>query len=302
MLKTMIPETFTPELLRGLELRRISARRAFLGSRQGGHVSPKRGHGIEFSDYRKYEPGDDPRHIDWGVYARSDRVYVKRFQEEQDLTVSLILDGSASMHFPSSENKWRRCSEIALAFTYVSLIQQDRVLISVPGIFQSPFYSGAKAFRKACTDLLHISGEENPSSPHMHGMQTFTRSLSQLRHPGVCIYISDFLFPFEEIEKQIQLLRSKNLDLSIIQVLGPADFNPLLGGREILAVDSETGQEQQLNLDQIDQNQYQELFQQHTKKIEALCQSAQIGFIQTSSGVDLHQLLLKELPGQIFFQ
>ena len=78
--------------LKQLELLKINSRRSFLGSRQGGHASIKRGHGIEFSDYRKYVPGDDPRHIDWNVYARTERVYVKRFQEEQDLSVFIFLE------------------------------------------------------------------------------------------------------------------------------------------------------------------------------------------------------------------
>ena len=69
-----LPEAFTPQFLKQLEMFRINARRMFLGSKQGGHLSPKRGHGIEFSDYRKYELGDNPRHIDWGVYARTERL------------------------------------------------------------------------------------------------------------------------------------------------------------------------------------------------------------------------------------
>ena len=85
-------ETFTPAFLRQLELLRLRARRSYLGTRQGGHLSLKRGHGIEFSDYRKYELGDDPRHIDWSAYARSERLYIKRFREEQDLSVLLLLD------------------------------------------------------------------------------------------------------------------------------------------------------------------------------------------------------------------
>ena len=69
----MLPASFTNEFLRQLELLRLQGRRAFLGTRQGGHLSIKRGHGIEFSDYRNYELGDHPRYIDWGVYARSER-------------------------------------------------------------------------------------------------------------------------------------------------------------------------------------------------------------------------------------
>ena len=98
----MIPNTFTSEYLKSLELLKLKARRAFLGMREGGHTSIKRGHGIEFADYRKYELGDDLRHIDWGVYARSDRLYLKRFREERDLSLLLLVDGTNSMFVPEA--------------------------------------------------------------------------------------------------------------------------------------------------------------------------------------------------------
>ena len=93
----MLPEVFTPAILRQLEMLKLSSRRAFLGQRQGAHLSLKRGQGVEFYDYRKYELGDNPRHIDWGLYGRSERIYVKRFREEQSLSVLVLLDSSPSM-------------------------------------------------------------------------------------------------------------------------------------------------------------------------------------------------------------
>ena len=79
-----------------------------MGMRQGGHASIKRGQGIEFSDYRQYQLGDNPRYIDWGLYGRSDKLYVKRFSEEQDLSVLIILDTSASMVTPISNRSTAR--------------------------------------------------------------------------------------------------------------------------------------------------------------------------------------------------
>ncbi len=79
----MIPTLFTKEYFQQLETAKIRARKKFLGARQGGHISPRKGQGLEFSDYRQYELGDNPRNIDWNVYARSDRFVIKRFQEEE---------------------------------------------------------------------------------------------------------------------------------------------------------------------------------------------------------------------------
>src|SRR5262245_21429064 len=116
----MLPATFTPEFLRNLELFKIKARRAYLGNRQGGHISPKRGHGIEFSDFREYELGDNPRWIDWGVYARTDRLYVRRYQEEQNLSVLVVVDASHSMRTPPEDKKWESARDLALALSYVA--------------------------------------------------------------------------------------------------------------------------------------------------------------------------------------
>jgi len=81
---------FTPGFFRRLQQLKIQTRRSYLGSRSGSHISKRRGHGLEFSDYRTYVPGDDFRHIDWGVYGRTDRLYVKEFREEQELQVLLF--------------------------------------------------------------------------------------------------------------------------------------------------------------------------------------------------------------------
>ena len=101
----MLPALFTSDYLSRLETLRMQTRRRFLGSRPGGHVSLRRGAGLEFADYRRYTPGDDLRYIDWNLYGRTDRLYIKQFQEEEDLYTSLFLDGSASMAHPAQDGK-----------------------------------------------------------------------------------------------------------------------------------------------------------------------------------------------------
>ena len=141
----MLPASFTPAFLSQLELLNLQSKRAYLGTRHGGHRSLKRGHGIEFSDYRVYVPGDNPRDIDWAVYARSDRLYVKRFQEEQALTVLVILDTSPSMTAVMADRKWERAREIGLALSYIALMQQDGVAICAPGYITTPTLWGVRA-------------------------------------------------------------------------------------------------------------------------------------------------------------
>src|SRR5262245_10386230 len=144
--KSTLPPLFTPQFLARLETLRIRARRRFLGSRPGGHVSPRRGAGLEFADYRPYTPGDDPRYIDWKLYSRTDRPYIKLFQEEEELYTYLFLDFSASMAYPLDNEKEAAIRDLALALAYVVLASDDAVKIHILSATNdraaTPFFRG----------------------------------------------------------------------------------------------------------------------------------------------------------------
>src|SRR3989442_15388522 len=128
-----LPEEFTPEFLARLEQLRIKTRREYAGTGKGSHLSPRRGSSLEFNDFRHYALGDDFRYIDWGLYGRTDKLYIKLFKEEEDLLTYIFLDASASMAYPPSDRKFERAMSIALAFAYVALAAGDRVMIRVLG-------------------------------------------------------------------------------------------------------------------------------------------------------------------------
>ena len=100
-----LPEEFTPDFLARLEHLRIKTRREFEGLGKGTHLSPRRGSSLEFSDFRHYALGDDFRFIDWGLYGRTDKLYIKLFKEEEDLLTYIFLDASASMGLPEADPK-----------------------------------------------------------------------------------------------------------------------------------------------------------------------------------------------------
>src|SRR5215471_4974540 len=128
-----LPEAFTPQFLARLEELRIRTRRQYAGMGKGAHLSPKRGSSLEFSDYRHYAPGDDFRYIDWGLYGRTDKYYIKLFKEEEDLLTYIFLDASASMMYPASDHKFENAISTALAIAYVALSSGDRVMIRLLG-------------------------------------------------------------------------------------------------------------------------------------------------------------------------
>ncbi|MGC1400688.1 MAG: DUF58 domain-containing protein, partial [Candidatus Binatus sp.] len=128
-----LPDEFTPGFLARLEKLRIRTRQRYAGLGRGMHLSPKRGSSLEFNDYRHYSPGDDFRYIDWGLYGRSDKLYIKLFQEEEDLLTYIFVDASASMGFPAGDRKFESAMLTALALAYVALASGDRVMLRVLG-------------------------------------------------------------------------------------------------------------------------------------------------------------------------
>lgn len=251
----------------------MRARRAYLGTRQGGHLSPKRGHGIEFSDYRQYELGDNPRHIDWGLFGRTERLYVKRFQEEQDLQVLIALDASASMGSVPEDLKWERSLDIALSLSYIALMSQDTVRLQVLGQIPSAALVGPRAFHHATRYLQGVA----PTGEGRFAKQ-LAEAAARVKFPGIAIVISDCLFDFETLQSGLNTLRAKNLDITLIQVLGRSDRSLAFADAGVSLQDSETGEQVSLAASPEVQQHFQRLLVDHCERIQQFCLSARVGY------------------------
>src|SRR5215831_8887215 len=128
-----LPKEFTPDFIARLEHLRIKTRREYAGLGKGSHLSPRRGSSLEFSDFRHYAMGDDFRYIDWGLYGRTDKLYIKLFKEEEDLLTYIFLDASGSMGLPANDRKFEAARATALAVAYAALAAGDSVMIRVLG-------------------------------------------------------------------------------------------------------------------------------------------------------------------------
>jgi uncharacterized protein (DUF58 family) len=287
----MLPERFTPQYLRQLELFKLRARRAFLGSRQGGHISLKRGHGIEFSDYRQYQLGDNPRHIDWALYGRSERLYVKRFAEEQDLSLMILLDASASMSTPVADRKWDYAKDLALSLAYIALMEQDSVLLPMAGATTSPRYHGGRAIHRLSKDLADLqTGVENDLA------RAARSAASRLRFPCVAVVVSDFLMPLEECIQVFTPLRAKNLDITALQVLGPSDLDGPASDGVISAIDSESGELLEIAITPAVREEYRAHLTSHVASVREYLASAQITLVQADTRVALSEFVIQSLP------
>ena len=280
-----LPAVFTPKFLRKLGLQQIKARRAYLGMRQGGHFSLKRGHGIEFDDYRKYEPGDDPRHIDYKLLARSDRTYIKRFREEQDLLIHIFIDTSASMFLP--KEKFARAKEVALSIAYIASTQYDRVQLALPGLMLPKRYSGKSMIYQIAADLNKL--ELEPVDEYQRKLKA---AIAAANFPGVGYFISDYLDELEGIKSVFTHLLGKNLDLKAVQILSAIERDPQLTD-SLLVEDVETAEQVELQLDANSLLEYRTLLANHEGSLSKFCLKRGISWQSFDLETSLDQLMME---------
>jgi uncharacterized protein (DUF58 family) len=293
--KTVLPPLFTSQFLAHLETLRVRTRRKFLGSRPGGHLSPRRGAGLEFADYRPYTPGDDPRYIDWKLYSRTDRPYIKLFQEEEELYTYLFLDLSASMAYPTQNDKEAAARDLALALAYVVLANDDAVqlhaLSSNTDKNATPFFRGRPRLFDLATFLQTKRAQGKVDAP-----ASLAHHLRTVHRPGKAIWISDFLFPIEEAQAGLNLLRSADFDLAIIQVLGRDEIDPPLEPGGMKVVDSENRETALVRFDAQAKKEYLRRLDLHTRTLRSYCHKTGVHFAQFVTGQDLQHFVLRELP------
>ncbi|HAK93693.1 MAG TPA: DUF58 domain-containing protein [Planctomycetes bacterium] len=229
------------ELLDGAFMARLDAldirsRRILRGGAHGERRSKRRGQSVEFADHRQYAPGDDIRFLDWNIYGRLDRFFLKVFLEEQDLSLHILLDASASVGFgdPPKRLLLRR---LAAALAYIGLARNNRVTVATFADGLRARLSGmrGRAYLPALADLLLTAPDE--------GFSDFGKACRQLAQDrlgsGITVVLSDFLFK-EGYERGFAALLSDRYDLCAVQVLSPQERAPDLAG-DLKLVDAEDG-------------------------------------------------------------
>ena len=297
----MLPEPFTAAFLTQLETLRLRTRKEFLGGHTGSYASPRRGTSLEFADYRKYSPGDDLRYLDWGIYARSDRLYVRLFREEVDLFAYLFIDASASMGFPSREEKFLPAGDVALALAYVILANHDHVklhlLQGLDAGSASQFYRG----RRRMADCIHFVRAAIPAGALELGPALGVH-LKKFRRPGKAILISDFLMPAASYQPGLNLLRSFNLDISVIQVLSREEVEPAFPNGRLALIDSESQMEISYQWGGNGRRDYQTRLAHHNLEIRSFCHQSGIHYSLYVTDRDLRDFVFATLPAIRLFK
>lgn len=250
----LVQDPFTPQYYRQLQQLTIRTRRSILGSQQGIHRSTRKGHGLEFAEYRPYVPGDEFRHIDWGVLARTDKVFVKQFREEQDLTVVLVIDGSESMHHPDGAGKFAFAAYLALSIACIALSDGDVVQVYVLGGERSPKFRGIRALSRVKSFIFaHAQPERHAKSVNLQ--KELMLAVAQQRLPGACFVFSDFLYSQETLSAGLDTLRSRNFELRLIRIAAEEELSLQVPDDAVL-IDSETGEEFEVATDPESARQY----------------------------------------------
>jgi uncharacterized protein (DUF58 family) len=289
----MLPDPFTPAFLAQLETLRLRTRKEFLGSQTGSYSSPRRGTSLEFADYRRYAPGDDLRYLDWGIYARSDRLYVKLFREEVDLFAYIFIDASGSMSFPSLQEKYLPASHVALALSYVILANHDHVKLHLlqQRSSASPFYRG----RRRMSDCANFAMAATPEGP-LDLAAGLSDHLQRLRRPGKAILISDFLMPAAAYQQGLNLLRAFNLDIAAIQVLSRQEVDPAFPTGSLTLVDCENQGEINYQWNGGARRAYQSRLAHHNLALKSFCHKSGIHYSLYVNDRDLSDFIFATLP------
>ena len=284
------PTVFDEEFLRRLERLSVLIRRPVRGGLKGGRRSVKRGQSVEFADYRDYSLGDDLRQLDWNVYARLEKLLVKLFIEEEDLTVTLLVDASASMAH-GSPDKLVFAKRAAAALGYIALAAEDRVVLASLGgrtaRRQAALRGSGRAFR-----LLAELSAIAPAAGATDLVAACRHALAQMSGRGVLVLVSDLLDP--GAERAIRDLAGTGSEVIVLHVLAPDELNPTLEG-DLRLVDAETGATVDVTLDLAARERYAARVEAWRTEIAALAAKRRIAYVPLTSDVPLADLVFAEL-------
>ncbi len=280
---------FPNDFLTRLEYLSIVSKRVFRGSLLAQRRTMQMGSGIEFSDHREYAAGDDFRYLDWNVYARHGDLLLKRFQEEQDLHVYILLDCSRSMGY-GDPPKFDLARHLTAALAYIALADLDRVavLAFADGILKEfPLTRGKARILPLMKFLegLEVAGEDTNLVRTAQGL------LQRGRRTGLVVVISD-LFDEHCFQNGLDQMRFRRFDGHVLQLYDPREADPMILG-DVELVDVETNSMRKVTVTEKNVRVYKQLFAEHQSAVRDYCRGYGLGCTQTLSTVRFDDLILK---------
>jgi uncharacterized protein (DUF58 family) len=274
---------FAPEFLAQLERLSLASRRIFRGRVKGERRSPRRGHSVEFCDYRAYGVGDDLRYVDWNIYGRLDRLHVKLFVDEEDLCLHLLIDASLSMDF-GQPTKLDYAVKLAAAIGFIGLVNLERVGVGVLRERSSDGWGPSRG-RNQFGTLVDFLGRVNPTGGTRlnDAIGAYAR---RAKEAGLAILISDLLDPVG-FENGVRSLLERRFDVHVIHVLDPQEVNPEFGELREITVDGEAVRA------------YRERLHQFLERVEGFCRTREIGYHRVITDTPVEEFVLSQLKGLV---
>lgn len=287
---------FDGTTLRKLEQLTLVADQVRVGMMKGDRRSRKRGTSIEFADFRNYVRGDDLRRLDWNVYARLERPFIKLLEEEEDLAVHLLVDVSASMDWPEGEadtNKLRYALLLAGALGHIGLSSGDQVRVSLlTGRGEGLTAWGPYRGNQHSLHLLRFLEQGEAS-----GVTDLNLSLKQyaLRggRPGLLFLLSDMLSP-AGYKEGLSALQARGFEVGLIHILSQDELEPPIGG-DLKLVDVETQAEAEITLDGVTVEAYRDRLFEWQSEMADFCSGRGIHFIPITTSESWEKLIMQTL-------
>ena len=265
------------------------------GAMKGERRSIKRGTSIEFADYRNYTPGDDLRRLDWNVYARLERPYIKLLEDEEDLAVHVILDASASMAWPkegeTDHNKLLYAKRLVAGLGYIALVNNDRTMFASVNDAGIGYFGPSRGRAQTVSMLRYVHDVK------ARGVTDLNLVLKDyaLRagRPGLCIIVSDMFSPSGFLDG-INTLLSKGHELVILHTLSPDEVTPPLAG-DLRLIDVETEQPQEVSVDETMREIYARRLEAWQTEIRNECARREVTYLPLVTDMPWEKVVLYDL-------
>lgn len=286
---------FDSEFLKRLEYLSLLSKRVFKGQLLAQRRTKQTGGGVEFADHREYIHGDDLRYLDWNVYARHGDLLLKRFQEEEDLHVYILLDCSRSMNSQATEpelavDKFTFARQIAAALAYIALADLDRVsILGYDNRLRStlPLMRG----KDNALSLLRFLDKLTTSGESTDLASVASDFVRRAPRTGLALVISD-LFDQNGFREGIDILRHRRFEPHVIQVHTQREATPdFLGDVELIDVESQ--QSRKVTVTEKKLKQYKAVFQKFLRDIETYCMTYGLSHTRATTDVPFDEVLLK---------
>ncbi|MBX7194687.1 MAG: DUF58 domain-containing protein [Sandaracinaceae bacterium] len=292
-------ELFGADFERRLEGLALVARRVFEGRFRAERRSKKSGAGIEFADHREYAPGDDFRFVDVRLFGRTDRLFVKLFEEEEDLSVHVLVDVSRSMAVPTGDatpTKLVIAKRLAAALAYIALSGLDRVSVATMADGKAkvlPAVRG-KARIHRVLELLALESHATMGGPGATDLEGAVRAFStQTKRRGLAILVSDLYDP-KGFELALDRLRHARFEVVVLQIWDPREASRL-GTGDLVLVDSESGERREVTLTPELLRRFEEAQTKQRQRVAAYCRQKQVAHADVSIELPWDESVLRVL-------